>query len=818
MIETKDTTVFVEDAPAAMSMGNTYVPDDELDRATMSVSDFLKKPILIESGEWGTADPRGAELFAGGFLPSYRFIDNYLNNEPLWADKLSGFRLISSTAVIRLQVNANPFQSGRLGLRVLPMAERYRGGILGESGYDKMRNVTLATRFQQPHVELDCRDTVCTLSVPYLAPTQYFALNTAGAYDRGNMYLTVMAPLRQGTGSTSDTVSWSLYLSFEDVKLAANIIPQCSSVIPESSKMGKSIGVKECEVVMGGPVEKILDIGLSVSSSLSDIPAVSSVATGATWAMAAMKGIASYYGWSKPTISGAPQVFTNQPFRYSGTADGASPAYPVGISATNSLDIKDSVSYTTEDEMSWAFLRSVPTFTNTIEWSATDVPGTRLASFPLGPNEPITFETGVLQDSTESQIRVVNCGGPVYYFHPLFKLYRGSLKVCIKMAKTTLHSGRLMFVYTPKPGTVATPTLASSAYAYRHVVDIRDGNTIDLSLPFMSEFGYLPIDEAYGTLDIFILNELKAPPSASQVIDLMVWVCGDKDFEYAVPAGANSLMTPVIPQSGKMESTVSGATTLVDSAIGSSKAKIQGTEHAESCIGEVFTSALSLLKRSSRLFNRSNITSSSIQVRPMIASVASFDGTSDLSPTAGGDYYSYLAPMYCFYRGSFRFTCFDQGFDSDFAATLDPYPNTSTSRIVSSPAGILQGSLALVDWTTTASGPAGTALATGLSDKAAFQLPYYNRTKVSCIPYSTSDSFTNYIDEESVPQVALAVANSTSNFTETAYYRDVGEDFQFSVFLGCPPLILKNLTRASGPPPLRRATTAPSMESEVPAP
>jgi len=350
-----------------------------------------------------------------------------------------------------------------------------------------------------------------------------------------------------------------------------------------------------------------------------------------------------------------------------------------------------------------------------------------------------------------------------------------------------------MFIYTPRPGTATIPTLENSAYAYRHVVDIRDGNTIELSLPFMSEFGFLPVNESYGTLDVFILNELKAPPSASQVIDLMVWVYGDKDFEYAVPAGANSSLMPVIPQSGKMSDAVSGTTTLVDSAIGSSKAKIQGTEHAESCIGEVFTSALSLLKRSSRIFNRSTLSTSGVQIRPMMVSVASFYNTADVSPSAGGDYYSYLAPMYAFYRRSFRVTAFDEKSDSAFAATLNPYPDTSTSRFVAPTIGILQGSLTAVDWTSTSSGPAGTALATGLSNKVAFQLPYYNRTKVSVMPYSTSDSYTSYIDVESVPQVALAVANSNSSFVKTAFYRDVGEDFQFSVFLGCPPLIPKTL-------------------------
>lgn len=816
MIESKDTTVFVEDAPAAMSMGKTYLPDDELDRATMSVADFLKKPILIESGEWNVSSARGDELFGGGLLPDYRFIDQYLNSESLWKDKLSGFRLISSTATIRLQVNANPFQSGRLGLRVLPMAERYRDNSLSVSGYDNMRNATLATKFQQPHVELDCRDTVCTLSVPYLAPTNYFALNTPSAYDRGNMYLTVMAPLRQGTGSASDTVSWSVYLSFEDVKLAANIVPQCAPVVPESGKMTKSIGTKECEVVMGGPVERVLDIGMSVTSALSDIPAVSSVATGATWAMAAMKGIASYYGWSKPTISGAPQVFTNQPFRYSATADGASPAYPVGISSTNSLDIKDTVSYTSEDEMSWAFLRSVPTFTNTIEWTSAEEPGSLLRRFTLGPNKPITFETEVVSNSTGEQDKAVFCGGPIYYFHPLFKLYRGSLKVCIKLAKTTLHSGRLMFVYTPIQGNVATPTLENSAYAYRHVVDIRDGNTIDLKLPFMSEFGYLPIDSSYGTLDIFVLNELKAPPSASQTIDMMVWVSGDKDFEYAVPAGANTLLTPIIPESGSMGSGPSGATILVDDSIGSSKAKAQMTSHAESCVGEIFTSCLSLLKRSSRVFNRAPLELVSVQVRPMMASVYSLNSEGDVTPSAGGDYYSYLAPMYAFYRGSFRVTCFDSGFDSDFSATLEPYPDTSNSRFVAPSISPLNGGTGDVDWSTVSSGPAGTALATGLSDKAAFQLPYYNRTKVSCVPYSTSDDFTGYVDE-SVPSVSLQVTNSTS-FTDSAFFRDVGEDFQFSVFLGCPPLVFKELSRRTGPPPLVRAASTPFDLIEEPAP
>lgn len=802
-VDTKDTTVFVEDSPAAESMGKTIIPDDELDFGAMSIKDFLAKPIIVERGVWLSSDVAGSELL-GGLFPPFRLIDAYLKSRDLWADKLKGFQLMSSTAVIRLQVNANPFQSGRIGLRVLPMAERYRVDPLLESGYENMRNCSLATKFQQPHCELDCRDTTCTLKVPYLAPTNYYALN-GDAYDRGNMFLTVMAPLREGADVGVSEVNWTIYLSFEDVKLSANIIPQ-------AGRLSKTIGEMETDAVMKGPVEKALDIGVNVASTLSNIPILSEVAANAGWAMRAAKCVASYFGWSKPMISGAPQPFVNQAFRYSATADGASPAYPVGISSTNSLDIKDSVAYTNDDEMSWSFLKAVPVFTKTIQWSADTGPDSTLALYKLGPNQDVTHTQTTLNDSTFTSSRTVFAGGPVFYFHPLFKYYRGSLRICIKMAKTTMHSGRLMFIYTPRRNFTPSSTLADSAFAYRHVVDIRDGNVVDLKLPYMSEFGYLPIDDWYGTLEIKVLNKLRAPITASQTIDLMVWVSGDKDFEYAVPAGANTLLAPIIPQSGSIEKAppVSGAAVLVDESIGSSQIKNLGVEHAQSCIGEMFTSVRSLLKRSSRVFLRGTSLdgASTITVRPYFASVLSFDASQNLSPSAGGDYYSYLAPMYTFLRGSTRITCFDFGFDSDFAATIEPYPSTSTSEMFKS-GGTLQGELTSVDWATSSNGPAGTALATGLSDKAAFHIPYYNRTKISVIPYSSSDSYIGYVDE-SVPEVGLTISNSSSTFNNTGFYREVGEDFQFSAFVGCPPLSSKSISFSSDggdssePLPLRR--------------
>merc|ERR1712080_795356 len=105
-------------------------------------------------------------------------------------------------------------------------------------------------------------------------------------------------------------------------------------------------------------------------------------------------------------------------------------------------------------------------------------------------------------------------------------------------------------------------------------------------------------------------------------------VSGDDDFEYAVPAGSNSLLAPIIPESGSIEKAapVSGATILVDDAIGSSNLKSLGIDHAQSCIGELFTSVLSLLKRSSRVFLNGTPLSgaTTITARPYFASVLSF--------------------------------------------------------------------------------------------------------------------------------------------------------------------------------------------------
>jgi hypothetical protein len=64
-----------------------------------------------------------------------------------------------------------------------------------------MHNFDLCQETQHPNVELDCRDTVCELRVPYIAPTDWYEMSSvASPISWGTVYLTILSVLNTGSG------------------------------------------------------------------------------------------------------------------------------------------------------------------------------------------------------------------------------------------------------------------------------------------------------------------------------------------------------------------------------------------------------------------------------------------------------------------------------------------------------------------------------------------------------------------------------------------------------------------------------------------
>lgn len=789
------TTTIVDDGMTTGVALSTKPTPDPLSSTSESIRDFLAKPYMIFQGGWAETDLAGAFLFGGLGLKT----DSWLEAIAPWYDKIKGFSMIRSTMVLRLQINATPFHQGKLLLHFLPAVGMHQKLVTTEDNYAEMHNWSLTTRTQQPSVELDCRETAVEMRVPYIVPTDYYLLGTepAGMFkvERGSFYLSVLARLKAGTSTPN--IDYTLWVSFEDVELVAPLVPQ-------SGKGGKRKGLasqKEATAMANTPVANALSVAGKVASTLGSIPVLASIATPASWVLNAAAGLASAFGWSKPTNGNVAGPVSRQYNRYAATCDGSESSYPLGLSSTNHITTTTAKTITDDDEMSFSFLKSIPAYIDTVNWQFDAAQGASLYSKSIGPRE-IYSRASLTRNTTTVYLDSMP---PFAYLSSVFLQYRGSIKVKIRIAKTDFHSGRLQVTFTPRTQVTTTPSVTSAFYSLREVIDIRSGNEMEFTLPYMMTTPYLSVEEDIGQLDVVVLNKLRAPSTVTQNIDLLFYYSAGEDFELAVPGYSENTVNwpPFSPESFGRD--VANDETLVAEGIGGTPVVRADLSAAEHCVGEYFASVRQLLARFNQMWTATALpTGTQMAIWPFYASCVTLNSDgSTRSPAFGGDMFSFIAPMYAYYRGGMRVQVDLAAATGAISATLTPSQlKAGTAPVKTSTS--LNGTGGTIGWVGSAvTSPVGTVVTDAGVGVAAFEVPYYSKTPISNViltSYNTVPTLTGGKLEPTVPQSVISVENQSI----AVLYRSIAEDFQLTYFVGCPPLRRSTTAFTATPLPLLR--------------
>lgn len=787
------TTTFFDDGASEVATFSHEARKDDIEIRLQGIRDFLAKPYLINAtsalSTWTTTDLLSASLLS---------IDpgTLLSTLALWSNKIQGFNLIRGTFVFRVSLNATPFHQGKLLLHFLPQFSA-RTGI--DAGF-KDHNINITTKSMQPRVELDCRDTVAIMRIPYVAPTTYYSLNDSNSFGWGTFFLSVLAPLRTG-GSGIPNIEYSVFVHMEDVELVAPFITQ-SSV----KRFGGKSGVKAAAEVESQNLSHGMTISAALSkvgsaaSTLADIPMLSSVAAPAAWVANALSATAAYFGFSKPYNAEATAVISRQVQRYMATSDGMDNCYPLSVSATNSLALTTEPSLCEEDEMSMRFLLSQPAYIPAVagsgfqggfQWTTSNLKGTDLLTRRMEPRGLNSSGTQTIN----SLSRTWYVGPPVHNLSQIFAQYRGSFVVHFKFAKTDFHSGRIAITWTPSQGSPNAPSLANGIYALREIVDIRTCGDISITLPYMLPTDYVFVGQPTGTLNVKVLNELVCPETCSQTVDVLWGVCGGPDFEYAVPddAGTNAWPRPFVLQSG--------VGVCASECIGASSTRVESVVQAERCVGEKISSLRQLIRRYNQIFFRTMPAADGFFYWPFHFSSAWQNATTGAieGNVAGGDLLSLIAPMYAFYRGSMRVTVQTNRAETSNATIYANVNGGSYSQVATqlSPiTNVRNGTITAYDYAASpAAGSytnitAGALVADGLGI-VPFTVPYYSMTPMALVGNVKSDTFPESSNANLISQsrTILQVTGATS-FTGSSLYRSAGEDFNLSYFVGCRPYLI----------------------------
>lgn len=777
------------------------------------IKSFVKRPIVVNNGLWSSTSGVNVNL-ATLTLPN-----NYLLH-PMVYQKIKGFLTFKGTAIVTITLNATRFQQGRLICSFFPQANI---PVSNNRYFDATGFIPLRTML--PRIELDASsDTQVTFKIPY--HTTELAFNMlSGEGSQGNLDLAVYSPLVIGTGGT-DGAEFSILVSYEDVEITFPTAPGGFQAqgITEVKRRGNGKNPSDQETEEYGPLSGAFTSLGKASGYLAKIPLLSTVCEPTAWFFNAIGQGAKAFGWSKPLALQELTATIPRPFLKITNGTGKDFSNNLAIYEDNSVALLPSLGPTSEDECSIPFICSKKMFLGGVQITSAQDVGTTVIDYRvgLGTFNTVLLTTATIANQTGQQIKAML---PCDYIGQHFRFYKSSFDVSLKFVKTEFHSGRLLVTFQPGASNTAfmPATLENSYYTYREIVDLRYTVEHKFTIPWISTSPFLPFGIPFGNLRIFILNELRAPPTVSSSITMLIEFAAHPDIELAGPTSPVYLPFPTL--NTKATSAGGGITFINDTYtpqagevitkpddgkpqpmemhgfIGNARSPGDNDFSGLYAIGESVKSISLLVKRPAMQMIAPNPGTSPVFYFTPEYNYYAYASASagDLLVGTGYDYINCFAPMYMYSRGSYRYKIVDLANTtpsiayrvSANQAIFGMIPSTNIVPQGQSATGYFQGSISLAP--PAMSLPIGESISLG----GEIQVPMYHRTfakinsYVNAIQPTPITSHNPYYQGNTYVYIIAQNSSSTgtNNLPTIGLMRSGGEDFQFGYWLGTPPVV-----------------------------
>lgn len=514
------------------------------------ISDFLSRPVIIKQDTWKTTDTQGKQLFTADFP------DAFLAND-MYKDKLRGYVGVRATLVVKVQVNSQPFQAGRLLLQYYPYAQYMPNRA-------KLCNATLQGRTGCPHTDLDLSvGTEISMRMPYVSPHLYYNLIT-GQGSFGTIYLVVYSPL---TSKAESACEYTVWAHLEDVDVQFPTGAHLYSSATPSSKFERIF------VQMGSELQQLATLNstaspvgrVSESTFNKSIPQLGNIFTRPGWISNQFSDFIKTLGFSKPTSQGDVNECKLRSGMRMNNFDGVDTSYKLGLSSTNEIETQEGLAGSSVDEMAISHIVSIPTFWQSSNWSTAQNPGDQIMSDFVTP-----FKVAPISATITDRFKATHMG----YMANTFALWRGSLNYTLKFVKTKFHSGRVRISFLPfffnNDISIANPDINR---CQQLVVDIRESTEVSFAIPYVSTRPWMYCvrpqaswlgdksvklyNACTGLLRIDVLNKLVCPDTVSDKVVVLMEVSGGQDLEFSIPTAPS-----YIPWAGDITTVdVTGTTT-----------------------------------------------------------------------------------------------------------------------------------------------------------------------------------------------------------------------------------------------------------------
>lgn len=698
-----------------------------------NISEYFARPIRIGSG-----------FINPGPFPTVGFvIDNsFIQSQVYNFARVKGAFGWRATVVFRLQVIATPFQAGRVRLAFSPFED---GSV-----FMPTRSENICAISQLPGVDLDIvEQTSCVLKVPFIHPYNYFLVkprtpNSSEVLGTLAVFPYVGPNIAAGAGNPS----YVLWMSLEDFELVG-VAPFEYTAQMGSTKKDKASSSKEAAAIPGN-LSNVLAAGSNLMTwAGSRIPFLSSVAGPSSWALRQAASIAASFGWSKPLVV-APitrTIMTNNGFQQN--CDGPDISAALAMFSENAIEVLPGFAGTDIDEMAVDYIKSVYACISRGTLATDGTRGELLYACSLTP-AAMWFSGLPIKNLPIATSMPITESGLAFYPSPVFalaqtcELWRGGFKFRIKMSKTKFHTGRLILGFVPVDpkvnSSVFIPTDLDALQFTSMIWDLRESNTVEFDVPFVSPYSYLNFAQNYGTFFMSVIEPLAAPDTVATTIDFVVEVAGASDFEVAYPTEIRFPRAPAdtlyVAQSGL-------------------QVEAPPPDHASTvCIGE---QVLSLKQYASRgcLYDILDTSGSTlVSGNDILPSWAPNPSAPSGLNGPRYDYFNYIQGFFGLQRGGVCFSAISNDIQVGMSAYL---PAENGFNAVSTP------------------------LVSEVRAPLHIKVPYYCKVSRSLVrPDFTAGS---------LPEVNICTSFPVSLTTaKTAIFIRAADDWQAGYFLGAPPL------------------------------
>jgi hypothetical protein len=516
-----------------------YVKVDK--SVNVELGDFLKRPVRIYTKNWAIGNT--IDVATSSFNPWFEYF-----NKPSIKKKLDNYYMVRCNLHLKIVVNASPFYYGCVLAAYQPLINFNPAPVIVDA--TRNENVSLS---QRPHIYIYPQNSQGgEMVLPFLYHKNWLDASSASTMtDMGQIDLSSFGPLKNANGLTSDSIDIVVYAWAEGLEVSG-------PTIKLALQSGKQKMKKKDEYSHEGTVSKPASAIARAAGHLSTIPVIGPFATATSYAADAIADIASLFGYTDvPVID---DVCSYRPKAYPNLAatDIGTTVEKLTLDSKNELTIDPKIAGAdVDDELMIKNFTSRESFIFSSTWAASDAIGTGLFFSKVTPQlrRSITTSNGWIIWSTPMD-HVMRC----------FSYWRGDIIYRFKFICSQYHRGRVQINWDPI-GSIGT----SGDYTtetYTRIVDISEENDVEFCVPYIQPTSYLryttdPGEQVSktntstsgvgahfnGILTVRVLNEQTSPVTSAD-IDVLVFVRGSDNLEFAAPRQISSKYSPYAAQSG----------------------------------------------------------------------------------------------------------------------------------------------------------------------------------------------------------------------------------------------------------------------------